>query len=96
MATAARTIPLPSFNTAFAAYNAACALRALCRDDGEVERAEAAVAPLFEALVTFPQPDLSMIVSKLSAIVGEYGEGEVPSWLVEGILFDLIAMEARQ
>lgn len=95
MAALARITPAPSFKTAFAAYNAAVALRDLCHTDDEIERAEAAVEPLFDAVVTHPTPDMSTIISKCSAIVTEYGQGDIPAYLVEAIMFDLIALEYR-
>ena len=93
MATVAPISPIAGFNIVFAAYNNALPLRAIASGDDQVERAEEAIAPLFEAVVSHPACDLSALVSKCSAILAEYGHGECPTYLVEGIMHDLMAFE---
>lgn len=96
MAIIAPISPARGFNTVFAAYNAALPMRRLARGDEQVERAEAAIYPLFEELVEHPACDLSAIVSKCSAILAQYGEGECPTHLVESIMHDVMAFELEQ
>lgn len=96
MAALATITPVEGFKTLFNAYGAALSLRGIARSDDETYRANAAIEPLFDAVVTHPACDLSSIISKCSAICAEFGEGEVPSYLVEGIMHDLIAMEMGQ
>lgn len=93
MATIAPITPVVGFNTVFASYNAALALRDLANGDEQVDRAEAVIEPLFDAVVSHSACDLSSIISKCSAIMSEYGDGECPTYLVEGIMLDIIAME---
>lgn len=96
MATISPITPAPGFNAVFASYGSALSLRVFAHTDTQVELANDIIEPLFDAVVTHKACDLSSIISKCSAIVSEFGDGEVPSCLVEGILFDLIAMEASQ
>lgn len=96
MATRAPITPVEGFNTAFSAYNAALGLRHIAESDEQIERADACIEPLFNAVVSHPACDLSSIISKCSAIMAEYMQGDVPPYLVEGIMLDLIAMETRQ
>ena len=94
MATAAPITPLGGFNTAFAAYSAALCLRTIACGDAETERAEDAIDPLFDAVMSHPARDLSSIISKCSALFTEFEL--VPADLVEAIMFDLIALERAQ
>lgn len=80
------------FNNAFLAYNSAHALRAHSHSDEEIERTEAVIDPLFDTLIASPARTNDEVISKCSAIMAEFGEGEVPAYLVETIMFDLIAM----
>lgn len=96
MAIIAPISPARGFNTVFAAYNAALPMRRLAKDDAQIERAEEAIYPLFEELVAHPACDLSAIVSKCSAILAQYGEGECPTHLIESIMFDVMAFELEQ
>lgn len=93
MATVAPITATRPFQDVFAAYSAGLALRDLARGDDEVERAEAAVEPLFNAVVSHPARDLAAIVSKCAAIVTEYPAGECPVDLVQHLLADLVALE---
>lgn len=81
-----------SFATAFAAYSNALPLRAIAEGDEQVERAEAAIEPLFHALIKQPVADLASAISKLGAIVCEHRDGECPTDLVAAVLHDLIAL----
>jgi hypothetical protein len=96
MATTAPITPVAGFNAIFAHYTAARALRDLAKGDEQVERAESAIAPLFDDVMSHDASDLSAIVSKCAAVVAEYQQGECPIVLVEGILRDLIALERQQ
>lgn len=92
MAIVAPTTLRRGFNTVFAAYNAALLLRDLAKGDDQVERAEAAIEPLFNAVIEQPVVDLSSAISKLGALVCEYADGECPTDLVAVVLHDLIAL----
>ena len=50
-------------------------------------------AARFEALIDIPAGSVSGVVSKLSAIVGQFGNGRAPTRVIEAAMFDLMATE---